>query len=495
MDHGILIFEPDSEFSTPLKELLTVEGFNVKTAADAAAAQQALSDGQYVLILVSLEVPPMERAEVLEKLRSVTFNGKIVFTGDPDSEEAAALARSSGHPILERPCDPEMLKDFAWLAVKQAEAIDDTGDKSETADPADSETSDIVEAKQDETSNTAQLPTPAPLPEATHPQKSTSHDTVSAFPALTHSDGGIDGFIKQAKFDMDGLDTLANRMRVALESLHEESKRLFEYEVQQKTQEKKIAALEDRVDGVQKEATEMISSVHSERDKALKNATKATSGLETAQVELQKLSKEKGRLSAELEVATAQIEASRHEASGAKSALLLALGSLITNCPEPVVAINNNGAIVGVSRALAALMGETAQHLIGQAAKDRLSADLQTLLAKAISPFDEELTIEAATGTGAQSYCVAGYPVTADKLKLQVLYLRSPERAITKVKRPEGDLGNMIEEFKEKLFSIRILTETVAKNTESDKIREVAEEVTIELDRLLDHVDALFKAE
>ena len=53
----------------------------------------------------------------------------------------------------------------------------------------------------------------------------------------------------------------------------------------------------------------------------------------------------------------------------------------------------------------------------------------------------------------------------------------------------------MVEEFKEKLFSIRILTETVAKKAESDKIREVAVEVTKEIDHLLGHVDSLFKTE
>jgi PAS domain-containing protein len=197
-----------------------------------------------------------------------------------------------------------------------------------------------------------------------------------------------------------------------------------------------------------------------------------------------------------------QKEKLKGDATSAWSTLIFAVGSFVTAIPEPVIAINKAGSIVGVSISFAALIGGHANKLIGKPYATSLPQEMVDYLNKCEEQFIEtEISLDCITNANFEesTFNIHGIPLKSGKAGLKILFLKEnlPPQILeaksgTKNKMPAGDLDQLVEDFKEKLFSIRLLTDTISNKAESEKIRAVASDVTIEVDELVTVIDRLF---
>ena len=528
MSLSILICDPTAQ-ANAINEVLTVEGFDVSVVQDVSSALSALKKNTWMLVIVNLEIPPLERAELLEALRSLPISPTIAFTGDSQSPDAMQLARSHGHAILATPVDNERLKLLAWSAAREAEereaemavAAEVSGIETHPGMMAPDLDEVLARAAGAFGDSTASASNEAPTP-----INSKVVETKNEISALTEDDvrglSTISSIIEQASEDLEGLLELKSRLSGAFELLLREEqtiKRLVE------EKEKLVAKTNDieeqlnsQLEQFQSEATQMVDAVQQERDAAINAKTEAEASLQEAMVQLAQSKSELDATLEKLENAKAEHRESgdeiaaireqhqqevtnlKGEAANAWSTLVYAVGSLVTGLPEAAVAINKTGAIIGASRTLAALMGTQVNKVIGQPASKVLSPGVQQLLQKAAEPFNEEkLEVEIAPGAGVGTFHGIGYPLKSGKAGLRVLFLREPAGAAGggdgngDYSRPDGDVSGLIEDFKEKLFSIRLLTDTISTRAENEKIRAVAKDVTGEVDKLVGQVDAVFK--
>ena len=516
MSLSILVCDPTAQASA-VNEVLTVEGFDVTVVQDVNSALGELKKSSWMLVMVSLDIPTLERAELLEALRSLTISPTVAFTGDAKSPDAMQLARSHGHAILATPVDNERLKLLAWSAAREAEERE--AEMAVAAEVSGIDTQPGLMAAPDLDEVLARAAGAFGDSTASEEKKSSA-----AKPARPNKDGAsaadeedvrglstISTIVEQAAEDLEGLIELKSRLSGAFELLLREEqtiKRLVE------EKEKLVAKTNDietqlnsQLEQFQTEATQMVAAVQKERDTAIGAKEAAEQSLQEAMEQLAKSKAEQEETLSKLESISAErqesgdeIAALKNEAANAWSTLVYAVGSLVTGLPEAAVAINKTGAIIGASRTLAALMGTQANKIIGQSAAKVLSPGVQKLLQKAAESFNEEnLEVEIAPGAGVGTFHGIGYPLKSGKAGLRVLFLREPAAAggggggSGDYSRPDGDVSGLIEDFKEKLFSIRLLTDTISTRAESEKIRAVAKDVTGEVDKLVGQVDAVFK--
>jgi len=534
MSLAILVCEPEPNLSQTLHEILTVEGFEVSAVADATEAARLLRSRSWMLAIVSLATPPLQRAELLEAVRGMPAPPNIAFTGDAKSPDASVLARAQGHAILGIPIDPERLKLLAWQAAREAEEREAEIAMAAEVSGVDTQPGLMAAPDLDEVLARAAGALGAAAVDGDDggpPAKSPPKPPARPAPPTTEPDsdddrglGTISSIIDRATADLDGLVDLKNRLTGAFELLRREEqtiKRLVDEKEKLVARTNDIeASLNAQLEQFQNEATQMVSAVQAERDTAMaaqeraeseaarlrdeltqarNDLTLATAEIERVQTASKGADSERASLEAEFGQRQEELKA---EAANAWSTLVYAVGSLVTGLPDPSVAINKTGAIIGASRTLAALLGTQANKLIGQPAPKVLSPALQQLLQKAAEPFSEEgVQVEISPEAGSGTFTVIGYPLKSGKAALRVLFLHRPESQGgvgggdgSSYQRPPGDVTQLIEDFKEKLFSIRLLSDTISTRAESEKIRNVAKDVTGDVDQLVGMVDEMFKA-
>ncbi len=537
MSLSILVCDPTAQAAS-INEVLTVEGFDVTVSPETSQALSALKGNSWMLVIVSLDIPPLERAELLEALRGLHISPTIAFTGDAQSPDAKQLARSHGHAILATPVDNERLKLLAWQAAREAEereaemavAAEVSGIDTQPGTMAAPDLDEVLARAAGAFGSSATDSAP-PMGRSEKPKEGVEAAPVSAEDGRGLST--ISSIVEQANEDLEGLLELKSRLTGAFELLLREEQTIKRLVDEKEKLVKKTndieASLNTQLEQFQSEATQMVDAVQAERDAALQAQKEAEAGLQEAMEQLAQSKSELDKTLNALESAkadkresgdeidaikakhqqdlatlegefTKRKEEMKAEATNAWSTLVYAVGSLVTGLPEAAVAINKTGAIIGASRTLAALMGTQANKIIGQPFAKVLSPGVQQLLQRAAEPFNEEgLEVEISPGAGMGTFHGIGYPLKSGKAGLRVLFLREPAGAgggggSGDYARPDGDVSGLIEDFKEKLFSIRLLTDTISTRAESEKIRAVAKDVTGEVDKLVGQVDAVFKA-
>jgi CheY-like chemotaxis protein len=106
----VLIVEDDDEIRGLLHEVLADEGFDVRDAADGAAALGRLDEGEGppAVILLDLMMPEMDGFELLERLAgSARFRAVpvVLTTAAPDKARRRLTPERSGLPVVTKPYD------------------------------------------------------------------------------------------------------------------------------------------------------------------------------------------------------------------------------------------------------------------------------------------------------------------------------------------------------------------------------------------------------
>lgn len=497
MSHSVIILEPEAPLAESMRELLTMEGFDVTVAATTPETMVALRSRHAILVVVSLIVPPLERAELLESLRGLKFRGPVAFTGDPQSADARAVARSTGHAILDRPPDPEQFKLLAWQAARSAEERGETGEQAST--PAAPAVAAAVAAPVILGSDESEAPA---APSGSAPRVATDPGTSSSAssappPAPTELPTDAAGLLDVTSATASELTRLGASLGGAVAGLRAELARQAEALAtarrEHEATEAERSRLAERLSSVEGEMAGFVNAVEGERDETSKRLQAAEEALEGVRGELEEALERLEEARSENRDLKAEHETAKTELGDARSSLLMAVGSLVTNLPDPAVAVVKGGSVAGMSRALASLLGQTANKVIGQPVTQILSKDLLSLLDKAEAVFEESREVLLSADAGSAEFEIVGFPLRSGKTPVRVLVLRQPAAAGPKVRGPEGNVGPIVEDFKERLFSLRMMAEMISSKAESEKLRDAAKGMTEDVDRLVAQTDEIFR--
>ncbi|MDT8395982.1 MAG: response regulator [bacterium] len=123
----ILMADDTAFFRALMSDLLTKQGFKVKTAADGQEALNTYnaSPGSFRLLLLDLQMPKMSGFGVLEELSRM--DGKvppvIVMTGVHDSHEDIRIVREMGAAgFLDKSLDPSVAVERIKMVLAEAES-------------------------------------------------------------------------------------------------------------------------------------------------------------------------------------------------------------------------------------------------------------------------------------------------------------------------------------------------------------------------------------
>jgi CheY-like chemotaxis protein len=126
-DRYILIADDTAFFRSMMSDLLTKQGFKVKTAVDGQEALDifATSPDSFILFLLDLQMPRLSGFGVLEELGKMdrTLPPIMVMTGVHDSHEDIHIVRKMGASgFLDKSLDPSVLLERVNMTLEQGKA-------------------------------------------------------------------------------------------------------------------------------------------------------------------------------------------------------------------------------------------------------------------------------------------------------------------------------------------------------------------------------------
>lgn len=108
--HKILIVDDDEMQLVALRTTLASEGYTVYSTADGPQGITIFRDQRPDLVLLDIGLPSMSGIEVLEELRRIDAQAKvIVITGYGSVESAVLAIRSGACDYLQKPYDVDVL--------------------------------------------------------------------------------------------------------------------------------------------------------------------------------------------------------------------------------------------------------------------------------------------------------------------------------------------------------------------------------------------------
>ena len=107
---SILAIDDDSTSLGLLRDLLSMNGFQVFTAAEGREGIELFSDKQPDLVITDIQMPHMDGLELLRRVRSVDDTVPVILvTGHGDLDNALRALRRGAHDFLLKPIIPEVL--------------------------------------------------------------------------------------------------------------------------------------------------------------------------------------------------------------------------------------------------------------------------------------------------------------------------------------------------------------------------------------------------
>jgi DNA-binding response OmpR family regulator len=119
--HHVLVIDDDAEICDLIVEILTDEGYTVRTAPDAEAGLLAIEDTPPALLLLDLQLPGMQGDTLLRILRAAGYTFPVVLvTASPQS--AQSLTALNSLLCIAKPFDIDELLDCVRRYVQPERA-------------------------------------------------------------------------------------------------------------------------------------------------------------------------------------------------------------------------------------------------------------------------------------------------------------------------------------------------------------------------------------
>lgn len=103
---SLLVVDDDVDVCTYLEELLTRDGFGVRTCHDPEAAVEALRQGEFHICIVDLMMPRISGIDLLTQIRRIDDDiAVIILTGFPSLDTATASIQHEVSAYIRKPFD------------------------------------------------------------------------------------------------------------------------------------------------------------------------------------------------------------------------------------------------------------------------------------------------------------------------------------------------------------------------------------------------------
>jgi DNA-binding NtrC family response regulator len=113
----LLLVEDEPDLTQVFVEVLTLEGYDVDTAADGEIAMQMISENPYDLVLTDLYLPKADGFQILAHLQRIGFSGSaIVLTGYGSIESAVEAMKRGAYDYITKPVTFDQLR----IVIKKA---------------------------------------------------------------------------------------------------------------------------------------------------------------------------------------------------------------------------------------------------------------------------------------------------------------------------------------------------------------------------------------
>jgi len=110
MKGRLLVVDDEPAMRRTLRDLLRLEGYEVRTAQDGQEALRILAEEKFDLMILDLRMPGLSGTEVLRRLSTMGVDvGVIVLTGHGSMESAIEALRRRAYDYLLKPISPEAL--------------------------------------------------------------------------------------------------------------------------------------------------------------------------------------------------------------------------------------------------------------------------------------------------------------------------------------------------------------------------------------------------
>ena len=117
----VLVVDDDCEFRRSLKKLLQKAGYQVSQASNGIQASQMLSEKNYPLILLDIHMPGKSGLSVLNELKEMSPESKvIIITVNGDVETYSAAMTSGAFAFLSKPVKMKKILTCANMALNNA---------------------------------------------------------------------------------------------------------------------------------------------------------------------------------------------------------------------------------------------------------------------------------------------------------------------------------------------------------------------------------------
>jgi DNA-binding response OmpR family regulator len=120
MKGHILVVDDEASARHSLAEILRLEGYQVKMAANGASAIKLMEEETYDLVLLDIIMPGMGGMEVLRRARELAPDTHIILlTAHGSLDTAVEALRKGAHDYLLKPASPQEILDSVGKAISQ----------------------------------------------------------------------------------------------------------------------------------------------------------------------------------------------------------------------------------------------------------------------------------------------------------------------------------------------------------------------------------------
>lgn len=130
----ILVIDDEEIIRVSCQRILGPAGYEVSTSSDGLHALGLLEKSNFDIVLTDLKMPTMDGLEVMEKIKEMQPQAKVlIVTGYSTLETAVKAIKMGAFNYIEKPFTPESL----IASVK--EAVEETGGGARKEEPAEGE--------------------------------------------------------------------------------------------------------------------------------------------------------------------------------------------------------------------------------------------------------------------------------------------------------------------------------------------------------------------
>src|SRR6056297_2474722 len=120
--HHILVIDDEAVIREGLRQTLTLEGYQVDSAANGKTGMEKLQKGNFSVVITDLKMPVMNGIEVLQAIQALQPNVPvIIITGFATVDSAVEAMKNGAYEYLTKPFLPDDIVQKVSAAVRQRE--------------------------------------------------------------------------------------------------------------------------------------------------------------------------------------------------------------------------------------------------------------------------------------------------------------------------------------------------------------------------------------